>query len=302
MNSNLSFTDNDYPGLYQSVDKEAARSQKIYFRSLQLFLYLLVLGAIFSLFAKSSMVCSFISAGVFLISLSLSAYIALKRDDRTWYSARAVAESVKTRTWRYMMHAEPFQEAVSDKEARSLFLSDLEEILKENREVTKELPNESAINVPISHRMEEVRALDMQARLEFYDRCRIEEQRNWYQERAAAARKKRTYWFIGIVVFNALAVVCVILQMAFAHLSRLPTEVFAVAAATAVSWLQAKRFSELSTSYALTAHEITIIQARVRMVSGEEELSQFVGDTENAFSREHTQWIARRDTIFRANR
>jgi len=201
-----------------------------------------------------------------------------------------------------MMHAEPFQEAASGNEARNLFLSDLEEILKENRDVTKELPDESAINDAISPRMEEVRTLDTQARLNFYTKYRIEEQRNWYQMKAKATRKNRTYWFSGILVFNVLAIVCVFLQIAFTHLSHLPTEVFAVAAASSVSWLQAKRFSELSTSYALTAHEITIIQARVPMVSGEEGLSRFVSDTENAFSREHTQWIARRDTIFRTNR
>src|SRR5690606_15189811 len=39
----------------------------------------------------------------------LCIFIGYQKPDRIWYNARAVAESVKTLTWRYMMRAEPFQ-------------------------------------------------------------------------------------------------------------------------------------------------------------------------------------------------
>jgi len=45
----------------------------------------------------------------------------------------------------------------------------------------------------------------------------------------------------------------------------------------------------------LTAYEIGFIREQISNVSTDKELSDFVKDAENAFSREHTQWAARRD-------
>jgi len=66
-------------------------------------------------------------------------------------------------------------------------------------------------------------------------------------------------------------------------------------AASVLSWMQAKRFSELAASYALAAHEISLIREKSMLPNTPDEFSQFVGDAENAFSREHTQWVARKD-------
>lgn len=60
-------------------------------------------------------------------------------------------------------------------------------------------------------------------------------------------------------------------------------------------WIQVKRHGELAASYTLTAHEIGAIQALALGISTEAELSDFVNTAEFAFSREHTQWQARRD-------
>ena len=72
--------------------------------------------------------------------------------------------------------------------------------------------------------------------------------------------------------------------------------VFVAIAASLLSWMQAKRFSELAASYALAAHEIELIRQQSLLPSTDDEFSLFVDDAENAFSREHTQWIARKDT------
>ena len=74
-----------------------------------------------------------------------------------------------------------------------------------------------------------------------------------------------------------------------------PTDVFVAMAASVLSWMQAKRFSELAASYALAAHEIGLIKEQSLLPDTPEKFSLFVGDAENAFSREHTQWVARKD-------
>jgi len=86
-----------------------------------------------------------------------------------------------------------------------------------------------------------------------------------------------------------------ILKVAEINPIYLPVDVIIALASSLLSWIQAKRFTELSASYALTAHEIGFINEQIATINSEDDFSKFVGDAENAFSREHTQWAARRD-------
>ena len=66
-----------------------------------------------------------------------------------------------------------------------------------------------------------------------------------------------------------------------------------VAASAVLGWMQIKKFNELASAYTLTALEISLIEDKLREVETEAELSEFVNEAELAFSREHTQWVAR---------
>jgi hypothetical protein len=77
----------------------------------------------------------------------------------------------------------------------------------------------------------------------------------------------------------------------------LPIEVIATAAGAALTWLQAKKHNELNSAYALTAHEIALIKGESDSVHSEAQLSEYVVNSEAAFSREHTQWVARKGEI-----
>ena len=68
----------------------------------------------------------------------------------------------------------------------------------------------------------------------------------------------------------------------------------ATATGAVLTWLQAKKHNELNSSYALAAHEIVLIKGEAESVQSEREISEFVINSENAFSREHTQWTARK--------
>ncbi len=74
----------------------------------------------------------------------------------------------------------------------------------------------------------------------------------------------------------------------------LPIEVIATAAAAALTWLQAKKHNELNSSYTLTTHEIVLIKGESDAIHDENQLSEYVINSEAAFSREHTQWVARK--------
>jgi hypothetical protein len=124
---------------------------------------------------------------------------------------------------------------------------------------------------------------------------RIEEQRTWYSRKAKYNRDQSLKWFIALCVLYGIAIFLLIIRIANPSIPYWPVEVAAVGVSTVIGWMQLKRFNELASAYGLTAHEIGIIKTRFDSVTNLESLSRFVSDAENAFSREHTQWAARRD-------
>lgn len=102
------------------------------------------------------------------------------------------------------------------------------------------------------------------------------------------------YFFWALIGVNTIAVVCAVLRMVYVDQPFWPTNMFGSMAASVLSWMQAKRFSELAASYALAAHKDGLIKKQSLLPDTPEKFSLFVGDAENAFSREHTQWSLER--------
>lgn len=66
-------------------------------------------------------------------------------------------------------------------------------------------------------------------------------------------------------------------------------------ASSFIAWLQVKQHQELSQSYSIAAQELGLILEQGQHIHTEEDFCAFVSDSENAISREHTLWVARRD-------
>lgn len=282
----------DFPALYQSADTLSLKSQKHFFLALKTHLGALVIAALLSIISIPHWSIAALQLTVLLGALGCSIYLFAIRPDRLWYSGRAVAESIKTITWRYICRAEPFQE--DDARARDIFHKTLKQIIEQNREVCQSL-TEYLDGQQFKPKMEEVRAKPLKERKEFYSEFRIRDQRSWYAGKAAFNRKMSQNFFWILIGANSIAVLFAILRIIYSDQPYWPTDVFVAAAASVLSWMQAKRFSELAASYALAAHEIGLINEQSLLPDTPESFSRFVGDSENAFSREHTQWVARRD-------
>lgn len=63
------------------------------------------------------------------------------------------------------------------------------------------------------------------------------------------------------------------------------------------AWLQVRQHQALSSSYGLARHELGLIEAKFHHIQGDSQLPQLVVDGENAISREHTMWVAKRDVV-----
>ncbi|WP_206859138.1 DUF4231 domain-containing protein [Lysobacter changpingensis] len=284
--------DANFPGIYRSADQLSADSQRHFFLALGAHLSMLVIAAALSLITSSSHWVSGAQLIALLAALACSIYLFSKRPDRYWYGGRAVAESVKTLTWRYVARAEPF--CVENAAADIDFREKLRGVVNQNREVASAL-TKYLDERQITEEMKALRSLSLDERKRAYESGRILNQLTWYADKARANRDASTLFFWCLVGVNSLAVVCAIFKFGSAGLGIWPTDVFVAIAASLLGWMQARRFSELASSYALTAHEIGFIREQAFAAETDQEFSAFVSDAENAFSREHTQWIARKD-------
>lgn len=287
--------DDDFPGHFRSADQQSNVSQTYFLRALRGHLLLLVFAAILSNVSIPSLTkyIALLQFAAFFGALSFIGYLALKRPDKDWYACRAMAESIKTITWRYICRAHPFEG--EDSVAHVYFCQSISEITKSHLTRLKthlEEPTFSAF-------METMRSEPLEQRRETYLKERVENQLKWYVKKAEFNRQMSIRYFWMIVAANLVALVLSGVRMGWSEFTPWSTIIGVPLAigASLLSWTQTKRFLELAESYTLTAHEINRISETSNKVETEEDLSIFVGDAENAFSREHTQWVARRDNL-----
>ena len=282
----------NFPGIYKSADALSASSQKKFFGVLALHLSLLVIGAALSAINNPSILTVIAQVVVLLGALFCSIYLLGTRPERKWYSARAVAESVKTVTWRFGCRAEPF--ASDDNVSEAHLREVLRKIVEQNSDITRALTR-YLMDHQVTLEMRAMRSQSLADRKNTYKSDRIENQLAWYAGKAEVNSRAATKSFLFLVIVNALAVLSALLRIKCLDASFWYTDILVAAAASLLSWIQAKRYSELAASYALAAHEIGIIREEALAPNSEDEFSKFVADSENAFSREHTQWLARKD-------
>ena len=289
------FDESDFPALYKAADKASLEAQSNYYWGLGSYLILLVVATIISFGWPNATYGAIVSAALFLLTLSILVWLKVQKPEDTWYNGRAVAESVKTRTWRWVMKAEPYEQDLPNGQIEIEFLSDIKEILNQNMAISSSLEWNPSLGEAISNEMRTTRALPLPDRLATYKKGRIEDQLAWYSKKSLLNRKRAKQWFIGSVALHLVAVLMLLYRI-MEPTTSLPVEVVATAASAVLTWLQAKRHNELSSSYSLAAHEIVLIKGEAESTNTEEQLSSLVVNSESAFSREHTQWAARKNT------
>lgn len=69
------------------------------------------------------------------------------------------------------------------------------------------------------------------------------------------------------------------------------------AAASIAAWTGLRQYRSLAVAYALTAHELRLVRDSLPHAEDEARWAQVVSDAEQAISREHTLWRARRSPV-----
>lgn len=289
----------DYPALFLATDRASLAAQRRHLLFTGAILLALVSGA--GLGALSAVIPSaktaFAVASTALVSLSfvLTSIRRALKPEKLWYGGRAVAESAKSMAWRYMTGAEPYFIDPAGGNVDAKFICDLKSLVRGFDQLAVGVSSQYADKPQISPRMREVRASNLAGRKQIYLAQRISDQRRWYGKKARKSQAAEGWYFVVILVSQALALASGTYMISAPESKWNMVGVFSSLASALVAWLQVRQHEELAQSYAVAALELGFIEEQAEHVTTDQDFSGFVGDAENAISREHTLWIARRD-------
>lgn len=281
-----------YPHLYDITNNRSTLNQNYFLRGLMaeyIMLVSLVVNTLLSYDEKY--LINFLMFLSLIILLSVRNYINF---EQRWYKYRAITESIKTTTWKFAMKVEPFN-GVGESDDIKVYTGYLRDIVKDSKYAieTEALNNIDGNSYSVC--LKSIREMDFKQRRDLYTEQRIVEQREWYAKKAIDNRKKGRIWaaIILFLYFLSLAMTGYLATNP-SQASSLPIELVTTIVSSLIGWVQIKKYNELSASYTLTAHEIGLIKEQSAYVISEKDFLDFVRDAETAFSREHTQWRARR--------
>lgn len=285
----------DLPALHEDASIASDGHQRAFFWLIRLEFACLLVAGVMALEFEDSGDYYLIYALVLLAGLFVMLFRSLRQPEQSWYRARAAAESIKTSAWRYSMKAHPYNSSSVEEDEREL-RNYLGTILRTNPVLGRSAIRRRTQPDQITPAMQSLRRGSCTSRKAFYVEHRIRDQETWYRNKSVLNRRMFIFWVIASGSAYVSAAALAVTHVAHPKLHRLPIEPLIVLASSLLTWIQVKRHSELASSYSLTAIEIGLAREAAPLVVSDEDLSDFVNDTELAFSREHTQWIARRQT------
>ena len=291
------FDERDLPGTYHDADWASLNAQRLYLGSFRGMLIATVSTALFSwlgsVLSKEQQLFNSIALILAVAAFVTTFVLKERKFEDTWYLGRAVAESIKTRAWRYMMNAEPYGADLSIEDVDFALVKDIRAILTDNAGLTLErAPNAS--REEISTNLKRLRLATFDERIEVYLQCRLIDQRDWYGKKASQHSRSETHIFIAVLLCQFVASGVALFGIVKSSLLAGSAALFAALGAAFLAWLQVKKYQETAQAYCVASHELGLAAALIKHVKTETELSLFIGESESAISREHTLWMARR--------
>lgn len=284
-----------YPTIFEKADNKSITAQKFFTQLNKGILILLIVSTFISSIETDNGWVTIISSSALVVSLILTVAIMFFQPEKTWYDGRAIAESAKSLTWKFITGTRPFNYKLKSKDAEEKLIKNLKKIIGQKKEFFQLIGEEFGDGDQITSSMVELRKLELEEQIDYYASERLEVQRKWYYNKARENRKNKKLSFVAIIIFQVLAIASLILDF-YKVIDFMITPLMACMASSVIAWLQLKRFQELTESYGITATELSLIKSKVKHIKDEEDFENFVDDAETAISREHTLWLARRDS------
>lgn len=288
----------DFPNYYIAGDRASLLAQKLYTRYVRFDLILMVSSAAMTIYnfqsEESKKILYIISGVLLLIAIIFSLVIKIKKYEDIWYRGRALAESVKTLTWRFMTKSEYFENSITDEEAKLRFTDRMRELHEEFKDLHSFLKAKHLSFPIITNEMEEVRNMDLKDRKIFYLEHRINNQIKWYSNKADNNKAKYENWFWAVIAMQLLALISIGYLILNPESNFNFVGLFTTLSASFFGWLQLKKYQENKEAYTTATSELNLIRQEAESINTEDSFKIFVLDSENAMSREHTLWLAQK--------
>ena len=147
----------------------------------------------------------------------------------------------------------------------------------------------------ITEKMRRLRRKPLSVRRQAYIEGRLEAEHTWYATKASTFTRSAHRWAVVTFVATALGLVGGFLR-AFGLIDYDGLGSASAIAAAGTAWVQLKQFRPLAAAYSLTAHELLLVKAGMGTdAGGESAWARRCSEAEEAISREHTMWLARRE-------
>lgn len=291
----VSLADEHLPATFRVADTAAVQGQTAARRLTAIELIALVLAAATSVGTwrvgrQGLDVLGGLGAVAFASALVAAGYHAYLRPENKWYSGRAAAESIKTMAWRFAVCGDPFPAADDSGPAAERLLQRIRDIFMRLEGLSPPTVDPNADDITAT--MLSARQLGFALRRQIYLDQRISEQVAWYSRRATGhGRLARRWTLIGALFSLAGFILGVLKFLGVFDVDLLGIAAAVVSATTA--WNQLNQHRMNAASYSVAARELSIIRDRGKVIT-EPSWALFVSDAEDAISREHTMWLARR--------
>ncbi|MDA2811046.1 DUF4231 domain-containing protein [Nocardiopsis sp. RSe5-2] len=287
-----SLRESDLPGLYQAAASASSRGRRRYELAIRLRLGLVVAAAVSGMLASLKGEIAAITALAFFGALLVEIYVLNDRPDLAWYEGRALAETVKSLTWRYAVGAAPF--AVSsgpDKAVGGRFRDQISRLLKESPQAGI-APTESPV---IGDRVQKIRARPVADRRAIYLRGRVVDQQRWYAGQARIGERRATAWRVVMLLFEVAGFLGAVGYALGAVALDLSGTMAALVGAGA-AWTATRRHDLSARTYSYASNELSIVRDRLEDIDLSDEAcwADTAAEAENVITSENAAWRAAR--------
>ena len=285
----------DYPNYFIAGDRASLEAQKKYIIFTRIIAILTILYASLTIYSPEDFEYKrylYISCMVlFALIIGISIFMNYKKYGDTWYRGRALAESCKTLTWRFMMKSELFEG--NDGFANKTFCDNISEIKNQFKDHL-DLDTKYIDKKIITDKMKYIRNKSLSKRKEFYLDNRIKNQKEWYSKKAKQNEKSNDCYFYFIIIIQSIGFLSIIPLIINPKINLNIVGLCTTISASIFSWMQLKKYRENKDAYKTALSELVMIEEKINNINKEKDFVKFVLDSENAMSREHTLWLAQR--------
>lgn len=227
----------------------------------------------------------------FLVALICELLGLSWRPEVAWYDCRALAESVKSVSWRFAVGATPFDITLSTEDAVDLFERRCLDAIDNLRQAERA----GWPSPRVTQMMIVLRGSSFEVRRRTYLDARTRRQREWYGTRARQNRRWATGLRCTLLSGEALSVAWALSRI-WAGWSSDIAGLLAAIIAAAAAWLGFRQFDDRAAAYALADRELQTQLAELPRVAALQWAARAAA-AEEAISREHVMWVSTRQRL-----